>query len=84
MAQSWVKKIDETEGGLEKFSRVSLPGCSHSPISEAGHRALRGLALMYTTTGILLIVNGHRMRLKRALSVTLVLLPPWRAFPSSC
>jgi hypothetical protein len=24
-AQDWIKKIDETEGGLEKFSRVGQP-----------------------------------------------------------
>jgi hypothetical protein len=24
-AQKWIKKIDETEGGLEKFSRVGPP-----------------------------------------------------------
>ena len=24
-AQDWIKKIDETEGGLDKFSRVGIP-----------------------------------------------------------
>jgi hypothetical protein len=24
-AQEWIKKIDETEGGLEKFSKVCFP-----------------------------------------------------------
>jgi hypothetical protein len=28
-AQKWIKTIDETEGGLEKFSRVSS---SHVPV----------------------------------------------------
>jgi 1,4-alpha-glucan branching enzyme len=30
-AQQWIKTIDETEGGLEKFSRVGQPHTTSSP-----------------------------------------------------
>jgi hypothetical protein len=40
-AQQWIKTIDETEGGLEKFSRVSsirLPQCTAVLTALAGLR----------------------------------------------
>lgn len=30
-AQKWIKTIDDTEGGLEKFSRVRCPPASPRP-----------------------------------------------------
>lgn len=30
-AQKWIKKIDDTEGGLEKFSRVNMVRLFHNP-----------------------------------------------------
>ncbi len=38
-AQDWIKKIDETEGGLEKFSRVGVPyGIQRSTLTGTGLR----------------------------------------------
>jgi len=33
-AQDWIKKIDETEGGLDKFSRVGIPTSIASPSTD--------------------------------------------------
>lgn len=41
-AQDWIKKIDETEGGLEKFSRVCrLHTFQLPPLTRAGIREVR-------------------------------------------
>jgi len=38
-AQKWIKKIDETEGGLEKFSRVGPPRMiQFQPLTVSGLR----------------------------------------------
>jgi len=38
-AQDWIKKIDETEGGLEKFSRVRRHHATEfPPLTRAGNR----------------------------------------------
>jgi hypothetical protein len=38
-AQDWIKKIDETEGGLEKFSRVRPHHATQFPsLTRAGNR----------------------------------------------
>lgn len=33
-AQDWIKKIDETEGGLDKFSRVGTPQLMRNPNTD--------------------------------------------------
>jgi hypothetical protein len=74
-AQKWIKTIDETEGGLEKFSRVGqLPYLAPADADQS--RAQRSSDSTWTNRTTLPIGNGRPMRRKHSLLVTLVLLLP--------
>jgi hypothetical protein len=65
-AQDWIKKINETEGGLEKFSRVCLRELSEKPRTEKWVRDTKSMASMSKRMEILSTENGHRMLLKHS------------------
>jgi hypothetical protein len=59
-AEKWIKTINETEGGLEKFSRVSgSKPSSHLMWSDWSARDMKSLASMCCPTMTLSIENGH-------------------------
>jgi 1,4-alpha-glucan branching enzyme len=62
LAQEWIKKIDETEGGLEKFSRVSQEKTVLGTGSNPNSRVTRNWAFMSSRITMLDIRNGHQMR----------------------
>lgn len=64
-AQQWIKTIDDTEGGIEKFSRVCQAPID--PLATANHtRVPRSLDLMSIRRTTLHIGNGLRVRHKHS------------------
>lgn len=60
-AQKWIKSIDETEGGLEKFSRgYENMGFTFSPNGDITYRYI-ATANWYDQVSNIIIVNGHQM-----------------------
>jgi len=80
-AQQWIKTINDTEGGLEKFSRVgaSVPDFK-SPTDQIRER--RSLDSMWIKRTTLPIGNGLQMRRKHSLLVNSVFLSPGSRLPS--
>lgn len=67
-AQEWFQKINETEGGMEKFTRVSPPWSQAAPFpTRLGadaigfHRVPRSLVCIWTRTTMLSIGSGLPM-----------------------
>ena len=79
-AQEWLEIIGKTEGGIEKFSRVSAPGSQAPPppwsMLMTGLRAPRFTASTLTPPTISPTANGPRMLLRRPLWATSVSAPP--------
>lgn len=60
-AQKWIKSIDETEGGLEKFSRgYENMGFTFSPNGDITYR-YAAKASCFDRVADLMTVNGHQM-----------------------
>jgi len=60
-AQQWIKLIDEHEGGLEKFSRVSSVSVSRRAAVLYSHRDTNASVSTFRATEIYFIENGHPM-----------------------
>jgi hypothetical protein len=58
-AQKWIKTIDETEGGLENFSRVSSICCSNGSQTDHVRRASRSMASMSRPTATSCTASGR-------------------------
>ena len=72
-AQQWIKTIDETEGGLEKFSRVRRPWNALVPKTNV-RRAKRSLGSISIARTTLPIGNGRPMLPRHSLLVNSVFL----------
>ncbi len=72
-AQDWIKKIDETEGGLEKFSRVRQHHATQASTTDQS-REPRSLDSTWTRKTILPIGNGRLMLRKHSLLVISVFI----------
>ena len=72
-AQQWIKAIDETEGGLEKFSRVRTINSIYVPKTDVcrEQRSSDSMSIAITT---LPIGNGRPMLRRHSLLVTSVFL----------
>jgi len=56
-AHEWIKKIDKSEGGLEKFSRVGLLNHSEGATADI-YRVTNTTVFKYKVTGMSFIGNG--------------------------
>lgn len=64
--QQWIKAINDSEGGVEKFSRVR---CLISLLAQESNKPARGrknLASMWTTIAISSTESGHQMLQRRS------------------
>ena len=80
-AQQWIKTIDETEGGLEKFSRVRTSYNGYIPETDVC-RERRSSDSMSIATTTLPIGNGRPMLQRHSLLVISVFLSSSRRIHS--
>lgn len=59
-AQQWIKTIDETEGGLEKFSRVRIAQLALMHAADIAPRVMRSLASTSSPMATSSTANGPR------------------------
>src|SRR5215469_15958201 len=71
-AQKWVKKIDDTEGGLENFTKVNKVRLLIKQTLSTEFRVSRGLASMSGRTKTSCTENGRQMHLEHISSETSV------------